>query len=184
MKKNHTILIFSTSIILLIISIMVLVFFFKIIENKNKHTGVVLTTLSNKITEKVNSQAIEKRAANINETKEAINSYFVNGKEIDSFINYLENLGIISGVELKVDSFEISPGSKNILIVSISTEGTFSNVMKALVFIENAPYKIHVMRTSFDQQQVFSNLDSKNSKKSIVSTVWKSEISFSVLMSS
>ncbi len=182
MKKNPTALIFSLSVITTIASLSVLIFFFKVIENKNQHTSAVLATLSDKIAEKDNSKAMTEKITEINKAKDTINSYFVNSKEIDSFINYLENIDTTNSTELKVEGFDISPGSKNTLIVRISTKGTFSNIMRTLVLLENAPYKIHIIRTSFNQQ-IESSLDPKDPKKTINTTGWQSDTSFSVLIS-
>jgi hypothetical protein len=107
----------------------------------------------------------------------------VNSKEVDSFINYLENLGASAGVELEVENFDVSATSKDILNVTISTKGSFSNTIKALILIENAPYKINITKTFLDKSSESSNPDPKDPQKQINTSFWRSEISFNVLTS-
>ena len=183
MKNKSDILILSLSVAIALIALAVLVFFFKTIENKNKHTSVVLATLADKVKQKENMKSLVEKISKVSEMSDTINSYFVNGKEVDSFINYLENLGASAGVELEVQNFDVSTTSKEILNVTISTKGNFSNTMKTLMLIENAPYKINITKTFLDQSTESSNPDPKNPEKQINTSFWRSEISFNVLTS-
>ncbi len=183
MKSKNDILILGLSITVTLIALAVLIFFFKTIENKNKHTSAVLTTLAEKVKQKENMKSLVEKLNKVSEMSATINSYFVDSKEVDSFINYLENLGTSAGVELEVQNFDVSPNSKNILNVTISTKGSFSNTMKTLILIENAPYKINITRTFLDQSTESSNPDTKDPQKQTTTSFWRSEISFSVLTS-
>ena len=183
MKNKNDILILGLSITIALVALAVLIFFFKTIENKNKHTSVVLTTLAEKVKQKENMKSLIEKVQKVSEMSDTINSYFVNGKEVDSFINYLENLGTSAGVELEVQNFDISTTSKDILNVTISTKGNFSNTIKTLILIENAPYKINITKTFLDQSTEFSNPDPKDPQKQTNTSFWRSEISFNVLTS-
>lgn len=184
MKISKDILMFALSIVVSIVSLVVLIFFFRTIDNKNKHTSAVMTTLAEKVSQKDNMQVLIEKINKFSEMDETINSYFVNSKEVDLFLNYIEGLGQETGVTLKVNNFEISPTQKNLLSVKVSTKGSFSNTMRTLLLIENAPYKVNVTRTFIEQQSEFFNPDPKDLQKQTTSSFWKSEISFNVLISS
>lgn len=128
-------------------------------------------------------KSLVEKVNKVSEISDTINSYFVNSKEVDSFINYLENLGASAGVELEVENFDVSATSKDILNVTISTKGSFSNTIKALILIENAPYKINITKTFLDKSSESSNPDPKDPQKQINTSFWRSEISFNVLTS-
>ena len=85
MFKNRTILILILSIVTTLLALGTLIFFFRMVKNKNQHTSALLTTLANKMYQKQNAQALTKKMADIEETRSTINSYFVDSKEIDSF---------------------------------------------------------------------------------------------------
>lgn len=183
MKTKSDILILSLSAAIALVALAVLIFFFKTIENKNKHTSVVLTTLADKVKQKENMKSLIEKVNKVSEMSDTINSYFVNSKEVDSFINYLENLGSSAGVELEVQNFDVSTISKDVLNVTISTKGSFSNTMKTLILIENAPYKINITKTFLDQGVESLNSDPKDPQKQTNTSFWRSEISFNVLTS-
>ncbi|MEK7585715.1 MAG: hypothetical protein AAB477_00555 [Patescibacteria group bacterium] len=184
MFKNRTILILILSIVTTLLALGTLIFFFRMVKNKNQHTSALLTTLANKMYQKQNAQALTKKMADIEETRSTINSYFVDSKEIDSFISYLENLGTSAGAEVKVDKFDTST-TKNILIVRITAKGTFSSIMRTLLLLENAPYKIDITRTYLDQQlgQTISDTKDPTKKQIISAPIWQLEVSFNILTS-
>jgi hypothetical protein len=182
MFKKRTTLIFIFSIIVVILASGTLILFFKLIENKNEHTSTVLATLADKIEKKENAKVLEEKIKEVDAIKDTIDSYFVNPKDIDSFIAYLENLGNIAGSLVKVESFDSS--TNNQLSVKITLKGNFSNVMRTLMMLENSPYRIHVQKTSLTHEEGFSTPDPKNPTKQVVSSSsWKSEILFNVLLS-
>ncbi len=184
MKKNNNIFTLSLSIIIALIALAVLIFFFRTIENKNRHTSAVMTTLADKVKQKENMKTLVEKVNKISEVSDTISSYFVNSKEIDSFLNYLENLGARVGVELEVKHFDVSSTSKDLLNVTLSTKGSFSNTMKTLMLIETAPYKINITHVNLDQVSETLTVDPKDPQKQTKSYFWQSEITFDVLVSS
>lgn len=184
MYKNRTILTLILSSVVMIISIATLIFFFKIIANKNEHTSAVLLNLSNKMAKKNNFESVKNKIDKVKQTEDTINSYFVDSAKIDSFISYLEELGTNFNTEVKVESFENSPADKNTLLVRISCKGTFSDILNTILLLENTPYQIHITKTSLTQQQQTNTIVDKNGK-SITTSIpsWQATISFNILIS-
>ena len=85
MKKNHTKLIFYISIVSMLIAIAVLIIFFKIVENKNKHISAVTTTIEKKISDKEHGEAIASKLAEVDTIYSNVKSHFVDSTQIDSF---------------------------------------------------------------------------------------------------
>lgn len=184
MHKSHTKLIFYLSILTALLALVVAVFFFRVIKNKNEHTSAVLTILENKINKKANISALEKKIAEVEVTREVINSYFVNSSEIDSFIGYLEKLGTSVGTKLEVKSVAISTDEKNTVLGQLSIEGTFANVMQTITLLENIPYQIHI--TSVYLNKNIQSVTTEIKGKTIVTekSVWQADVSFKILSSS
>ncbi len=185
MKKNRTTITFIISLIIAVLVLGVFFFFFTIVKNKNKHTSVVLTTLENKIVKKRNASVITQKIEEVNRTASLINSYFADPNQIDSFVSYLEEIGTSADTTVKVETVEIASQVKNTLSVTVSLEGNFSNVIRTVKLLENAPYKIHIGRMALDKRsKTTTTLDVKGAPTSREVTVWHAEISFTILSSS
>lgn len=184
MSKNRTNLIFFISTIVMVASVATFIFFFKVVENKNKHTSATLVTLANKIVKKENSQMLKDTIDQVYLTKESVGKHFVDSNEIDSFIDYLEGLGKDSGTEVNVQDFKISEENKNILSVRLLSRGSFSNVIRFLTLIENTQYQVSISKTTLEKQSEVLNIDPKtNQPIPSGSSVWQADISFSILIS-
>ncbi len=184
MLKNRTNLILILSIILTLASVGTLIFIFKIIENKNQHTSKVIITLAEKIEKKENIDTLQKKIREIDGTKQLIDSYFVDPSKIDSFIDYLEKIGAGVGTDVKVEGFDATSQAKNILSVRLSIKGSFNNVIRTIMLLENAPYQITITKTNLNIENKTVTVDDQGNTKEISGTRWKANISFSVLMSS
>lgn len=188
MNKNRTTFILGLSITVMIFSLGALVFLFKIIINKNQHTSATLVALANKMERKKNIDSLTKKNSEVELTQQTVNRYFVDSTKIDSFIDYLEKLGASASTEVKVQNFDI-PTAKNqsnkTLMVTISSKGTFTNVMRTIELLENAPYKIHITKTTFNLQPKVTTIDEKTGKPIPDSStpIWQALISFSILIS-
>lgn len=169
MKKNRTILIFIISIITTVLAICVFIFFLKVIKNKNQHTSVVLSTLSDKLKEKENATMFATKIQEIKSLQNSINERFVKTDKIDTFVEYLEEIGKSFGTEVSVEKIEVPPTKKNLIAIQISIIGTFSNVIKTMSFIENIPYQVNVTELYLNQ----------NTDKEI--QTWQADMSFNVV---
>lgn len=182
MKKNHTTstLIFST--LVAVLAICLLVFFLKVIENKNKHASVVLATLQEKMKEKEKAIVFAGKVAEIKLLQDSINSYFVDPNKIDTFVNYLEEIGVDLGSEVSVKNIVISPKAKNIIIFNLSINGTFKEVMRTITFLENIPYRINITQVYLnkDTGQQGTQGVTENGKTSNTPT-WQADVSFNIL---
>ncbi len=182
MNKNHTKSIFYLSIIVTLLAVGAFAVLFKIIS-KNEHTSLVLSTLDDKMIKKENSSALTSKLAEIDAIKKTIKGYFVDTTAIDSFIDYLEKLGLGFGITVKVENFEMSSVDKNILNVEISSKGTFDDMMRVTKLIENAPYQINVKRVSLAKSLAGNIEEIEGVKQPVTGTVWQLNIKFSVVTS-
>ena len=170
MKKNYSILILS--IIVTLASILLLIFFLKVIENKNKHASAVLITLEEKFKEKEDSIILADKISEIKALQDFVSNYFIDKDKIDTFVDYLEKIGPIFNSEISVLSIEVLEKDKNIISVKLSIVGTFSSVIRTIAYVENIPYQINI-------EQVYLNKDRKGSIKN--TSIWQADVSFNIL---
>lgn len=184
MKKNKTILIFIFSILVAILVVCSLVFFLKVIKNKNQHVSVVFATLEEKIKEKEEAMMFEEKMTEIKSIQNSINSHFVNPNKIDVFVDYLEGIGLDIGSDMSVESIEIPPKTKNIISFKLSIIGTFQEVMRTIVLLENIPYQVNVGRIYLNKEiEPGINEEAKGSNLKKVSGVstWQADVYFNIL---
>lgn len=171
-------LIFSALIALFLVGLFL--FSLNVIKNKNQHIAAVLTTLEKKQKEKENILNISQEVEGIKKTKEIITSYFVNPNKIDTFVSYLEDIGLSSGSKIIVKDINISKKIGSKISIKLSILGTFNQVSNTINFLENIPYEVDINQMYLNKdinQAVASDLNVNNT---IVPT-WQAEVSFDVL---
>jgi hypothetical protein len=184
MKKNHTILVLIFSILVTILAIGLFVFFLKVIKNKNEHTSVVLMTLEEKMKEKEEAMVFAGKIAEIKSLKDSINNYFLDSNKIDTFVDYLEEIGSNTGSKVSVKSIEIPSKAENIISVKLSVVGTFQEVMETIAYLENIPYQVNITQVYLNKdtgQIVQGNVEVIEQNKISEMPIWQADVSFNIL---
>jgi predicted O-linked N-acetylglucosamine transferase (SPINDLY family) len=185
MHKNRTTLIFFLSILITLASLATLFLFWKIIENKNEHTSNVISTLADKMAKKENAAELTAKMAEIADTESELDSHFVDSRQIDSFLAYLEGLGTTAGAQVAVKSFDPSATTDKTLVINLTAVGSYTSVMRTLTLLENAPYRMHITKAYLNKgTQSVTTIDAKGVSKTTETPSWQADISFSVLISS
>jgi len=181
MKKNNTILMFISSLLIVFAVIFLFLFILNVIKNKNKHASVTFSALQNKIKEKEKIIGSKEKIIEIQALNDSIASHFVNTNEIDKFVGYLENMSTFTGSELVVNGIEIPPKMGDIISFKISVLGDFNEVMKTLNLLENIPYQITITQIYLNKK-INSPIQSDTTKKIEPEiSKWQMDISFNVL---
>ncbi len=188
MKKDRTNLIFIITILIALSFAFFLVLFFGIIQKKNNYTSEVLTAISNRINERDNAKILIEKSTELKATDKTLNNHFVDPMKISSFISYLENLGLKNNTKLVVKNIGISNHNKDTILVNVSVEGSFNNVIKILYLLESTPFNVNLTQTfvnkeieSTENNDTKTEIKNKKTKVSYKTSPWKANISFSVL---
>ena len=190
MKKINTNLILIISIILLMLFTLSFIYLLNIIKNKNNHISAVSITLGRKIVEKDNLNILEEKMSELVNTQKSISNFLVDTSNIDKFVVYLESMGTDNNLDLSVKSVDFVKNDKNKMLVSISTKGNFSDTMKTLLTLENAPYNVtinsfylnkEVAATSSTIQETVGSISKGKILPQAAKTIWQMDISFSIL---
>lgn len=188
MRENSTIAMFYLSILAVIFAVGILVFLFKVIENKNAHTSKVLATLSEKMTEKENITGLSKKIAEIQNTQKKVKAYLVDPNQVDTFVEYLEKIGSDTDTELSVKTINTLESVPDKIFINISVRGAFANVMWALAVLENAPYQVNITRAYLNKEltqapPVMQDAKGKPKASVPVPSAWRADIDFNILSS-
>ena len=158
-----------------------------VIKNKNKHISAVSATLQEKMDEKDNMVTLEKKIIELGDTRTKISRYLIDTSNIDTFVEYLENLGSSNSIDLMVKSVETLKGEKNKLTFNIEMDGSFPNITKVVSILENSPYSLSVNSlyiNKITQDSKVETIDPKT-KKTITTTntksSWQATANFTVL---
>jgi hypothetical protein len=186
MKKSNTNLILTTSIILFVILAGFSIYFLNAIRNKNRHISAVVITLKNKIEDKQNANTLQKKMNELLDTNTKIDSYIVDTSRIDLFVGYLEGLGISNNANLSVKTVDVLKSEKNKIFIGLSINGTFTNVMKTIVLLENSPYNMTIT-SSYVNKDIVEPVDASNGTNKNSGTLpnaepsWQADITLNVL---
>lgn len=193
MKKTNSNIILVISALIFIMLIILCVYFYKVIGNKNRHISAVISTLENKMKEKEGINALNARMIELNEMNKKVGNYLANTSQIDTFVEYLEGMGVSNDVELSVKSVEIPKNEKNKIALTIDTKGSFQNILKVIALLENAPYNISITSLYFSKDlssflednnaDTLSDNKTDKTKEIIVppKLLWQASLSFTVV---
>ena len=125
--------------------------------------------------EKERAKAIRDLSSETLEDQKKISSYIVSSANVVSFLESIEQLGKVAGVQMEIDSVGsvVPKGDQSKLWerlrLIVSAEGSWSGNLNILYLLETIPFQVTTERVVLDQK--------KDEKKNS----WHSEITFSVL---
>lgn len=133
-------------------------------------------------------EALRSIKASLNENAEFvshIDSFFIPADGVVDFISSLEALGAESGVELSIDSVavesESESASKEVLNLSLQTEGSWQNTFIFLSLLENLPYRIEFVSTTLRLFGATESILFSGSSRTLASEeVWQGNYEVSV----
>lgn len=181
MKKKYTNLMLIVSIVMALITISAFIFIFKVIENKNKHASKVLITLADKMAEKENAKLLAKKVTELGIVHENINNYFIDPSKIDTFVDYLEKLGIENKTDLSIKNIEAREKEQNIITFEVLVSGSFNDVMKVVYLLENIPYNVSLNQVFINENTKKIEEEVKGIKKETIISNWQADIIFNIL---
>jgi hypothetical protein len=187
MKIKNSTLILILSAAASILAVGLFFYFLKVIENKNTHISSTLITLQEKLKEQENAQIFVEKVNEIKLLQESVNNYFVDSNKIDTFVSFLEEMGSITGSNISVKNIEVLESSQNRISFELSIGGTFEQVMRTVVLLENIPYQVSITKVYLnkDIKGIVEEklLTEKVILKDTVSSAptWQANISFNIL---
>jgi len=150
MKNNLTKIYLTFSVIFLTISCVAFVSLNKKIDSTKKIISENETKWQQEAEKRKNTQLLNDSIKKIQSEKDLLETHFANSSDIVPFLDTLESIAEKGGVKAEVNSVDI-PKENDGLIVGMNASGSFENVYKFILLLENSPYELNLI--SFDAQQ-------------------------------
>jgi len=137
------------SIILFVFSCFVFVFLYKDINNKKEISQQAQEKWQTETTRRKNTRSLVNSIKVIESERALLETHFVQGSDIVSFLNIIEKLAKEVKVKAEVVSVNITEDNSS-LMVEMKARGNFETIYKLVMLLENSPYSLEF--TSVDIQ--------------------------------
>lgn len=180
--------------ILAVISVVGYIFFTNYIAGLTDKTSALKSDIDLNQIKYFRLESLRKATENTSDQKQKITDLFVGENKAVDFIGEVESLAKASNLSYSTKSIEnsdagnLSEQNKDLLTITISTTGSWSNTIKFIRLIETLPYSVRVESldlTSAGYPSASSEASVQSaeptSTPSVVSSKWTSTIKFSVI---
>lgn len=164
MKKKFII---KTTILLLITTALIFVYFFifKILENKSQKIADLQVFIDTEINKAQQSFNLKRQNDLIDSASQTIENHFLKSSDVPIFLSSIESIGSKTGAIIVISSVEETntPDSATSLSLKVGASGSYTSIYKTLVEIENLPYLSSINNISISSDKTASSgLDKDN----------------------
>lgn len=157
MIQKQTVTVFSLGMVALLVAIGACSFLFWQIKQKNEAISLLFAENSIAASKDQQYKVLQKVLEDTEAERELINSHIIPPDGVVPFIEFVEQLGSLSNVSLKLDS--IAPGLWNgkkhptieALEVNITAIGSWQNIYRFLAEVEHMPYLIKLEQVQLEK---------------------------------
>jgi len=150
------ILFFSVGI--LIFSCLAFLFVYKKIGHNNKVAEQVQSEWQAEAIRREEAKSLDRTMKSIEAERALLETHFAKSSDIVPFLDTLEGLATKTGAEAEVSSVDVLKDEVG-LMVGLKATGSFSEVYKFLMLLENSPYELEFSSIDF-QTRVSQDLES------------------------
>lgn len=162
-----------------IVSIYIFNFILTTIRVKNERTSLVVYELEKKMIDKENEKILIDKTEEIKSLQSSVDKHFIDAKNIDIFVEYLEKIGSDNKAEVTVNGVNIPVDIKNIVNFKVSIIGDFSNIIQIINVLESIPYEINITQVYLNKDL---NQTAENGSVEIIDkSKWQADVSFDIL---
>ncbi len=135
-----------------------------------------VTTLSQK---EKDTEKLKDTISTTEEKRLLLDSYFVSHDTVATFLDALEQLGTVAGVDFTIASVNEKIQDKNpILSIQVNAKGTFQQVYNLVSLLEVAPYEFQFETVNLTAG---GDSDSDSATGAVLETPWEARIVFNLL---
>jgi len=164
------------SIIFFIFSCFVFLFLYKDINNKKEISQQTQEKWQAEATRRKNARSLVNSIKVIESERTLLETHFVQGSDVVSFLNIIEKLATEVGVKAEVISVDITKDSPS-LIVEMKTLGSFETIYKLIMLLENSPYNLEFVLVNLQNQ----NKENISANKTNKAQLWMATFQIKVL---
>lgn len=167
---------------LIIFLSLVAIFFFLYRQiNKNSQQAESDTMeLENEIIQRNEIKLLNSSIGTIKENRDLLKTHFAESSDIVPFLNVIESLAPKARVKAETTSVDIAKDS-SILMVKINTSGSFENIYKFLILLENSPYALEISEVDMKKEGEIETTTPKGLPASTPSPKWQANFEVKLL---
>ena len=123
------------------------VWFWRLVSVANDESSYLRGDIESQLKKNETAGALEKLVNETETARRQIDSYFVGADQTVDFVEYLEALADMSGVNFKIMSLGVEQAEddfKDQIILRAETLGDWSSLMNFLALLETAPYRLNL----------------------------------------
>ncbi len=175
MKSNFPKIPLLLSILFLIFFSFAFSFFYRAVKNNNKEAQAREEEWRTEALRREEIKKLDDSVKLIDEDRAELENHFAKSSDVVPFLDTIEGLAPLVGVEAKVTSVVIAPDHSG-LLVGMQSSGTFVNLYRFLTLLENSPYELEFIGLGMHQE---TGLDAKGEKAKIPN--WNATFSMKLL---
>jgi len=123
---------------------------FYIVKDKVQETSVVVGELEQAKEVLDDIDLVNQSIVNTQKDRDRVEGFFVDEEGIVSFIERIEELGARVGVETTLSNLNVQNNSE--LVFSITTAGSFQDVILFAALLENLPFSLTINKAQFSHK--------------------------------
>ncbi len=139
------------SVLLLLLSVAAFLFLYATIDRKNKELLKAQTEWQSETKKFDDIKQLERSMKAIENERALLQTHFAKSSDAVPFLDSLERLALSVSVKSEITSVDVGKNNSN-LIVLIRSSGSFENLYKFLMLLENSAYELEFL--SVDMQKV------------------------------
>jgi len=141
------------SAILLCITLLGFLYFYRGIDSKNKESQQMETAWQTEALRREEIRTLDNSIKAIEPERAALDTHFAQSSDVVPFLDTLEALAPRASVKTEVTSVDIATDHSG-LLVGLKATGSFEGLYKFLNLLENSPYELDFVSMDFQQDQI------------------------------
>lgn len=185
-SKHYILIIFAIGTVIL--SILGYIIVYRTVVTQAKDSSKALIEINTESEKKQYEDGLTKLFDDTSSDRLKLSSFFVREDRIVDFIEKVEKIGVDSNTELTLSSINaddlnsVKVGTIGRIKTRITASGSWANVMRALVLIENLPYSLSMNDVRVDSSSGSNAELSAGDKKTSKGNKWNLSLNMEVLI--
>lgn len=147
MKNNRSKIFLLVLVIVLAVAVGAYVWFWRLLNAVSDESSYLRGDIELQLKKNETSGALEQLVNDTETERRQIDSYFVGADQTVDFVEYLESLANITGVNFKIISLsveQVKDDFKDQIILRGEALGSWSALMNFIALLETAPYRLNL----------------------------------------
>jgi hypothetical protein len=180
MQKHFPKIQFFLTLAFLAVCLFLFIFLYRGINAKNQQAENAINTWQAENSRRDQIRRLNDSIQAIEDEKTQLQTHFAQSSDVVPFLNTIEALAPEVGAKAEVASVDIATDDSG-LLVSMNATGTFENIYKFLMLLENSPYEIKFTSMDMHTQAASDASVVVKTKSTQAAPAWQAVFSMKLL---